>query len=101
VTDINDPLMIGRIRAKVPDVTGDEDIGWAMHVRHSAEVGWDFLARLLSMPGSGSSSSRQSGLSDLVGLLVRSLKEVPSQLLNTALQKADAQNGGWQQHLAR
>jgi len=30
VTDINDPLMIGRIRAKVPDVMGDNESGWAM-----------------------------------------------------------------------
>ena len=30
VTDINDPLMIGRIRAKVPDVMGDDESGWAM-----------------------------------------------------------------------
>lgn len=30
VTDINDPLMIGRIRARVPDVMGDDESGWAM-----------------------------------------------------------------------
>ncbi len=30
VTDINDPLMIGRIRARVPDVMGDGESGWAM-----------------------------------------------------------------------
>ncbi len=30
VTDINDPLMIGRIRAKVPDVMGEDESGWAM-----------------------------------------------------------------------
>jgi uncharacterized protein involved in type VI secretion and phage assembly len=29
VTDNQDPLMIGRIRANVPDVTGDADTGWA------------------------------------------------------------------------
>lgn len=29
VTDINDPLMIGRVRAKVPDVLGDLESGWA------------------------------------------------------------------------
>jgi uncharacterized protein involved in type VI secretion and phage assembly len=29
VTDNKDPLMIGRIRANVPDVTGDADSGWA------------------------------------------------------------------------
>jgi uncharacterized protein involved in type VI secretion and phage assembly len=30
VTDINDPLNQGRIRANVPDVLGDQDSGWAM-----------------------------------------------------------------------
>jgi len=30
VTDNKDPLMIGRVRARVPDVTGDADSGWAL-----------------------------------------------------------------------
>jgi uncharacterized protein involved in type VI secretion and phage assembly len=30
VTNINDPLMIGRVRARVPDVMGDQESGWAM-----------------------------------------------------------------------
>jgi uncharacterized protein involved in type VI secretion and phage assembly len=30
VTDNRDPLMLGRVRAKVPDVFGDNDSGWAM-----------------------------------------------------------------------
>ncbi len=30
VTDINDPLMIGRIKATVSDVMGDQESGWAM-----------------------------------------------------------------------
>jgi uncharacterized protein involved in type VI secretion and phage assembly len=30
VTDNNDPLMVGRVRARVPDVTGAADSGWAM-----------------------------------------------------------------------
>lgn len=30
VTDINDPLNIGRLKAKVPDVMGEQDSGWAM-----------------------------------------------------------------------
>lgn len=29
VTDNNDPLKLGRIRARVPDVTGDQETGWA------------------------------------------------------------------------
>lgn len=30
VTDINDPLMTGRIKATVPDVLGDQESGWAL-----------------------------------------------------------------------
>ncbi len=30
VSDNKDPLQIGRIRAKVPDVLGDKESGWAM-----------------------------------------------------------------------
>jgi len=30
VTDNLDPLMIGRVRARVPDVMGDRDSGWAL-----------------------------------------------------------------------
>lgn len=30
VTDVNDPLMTGRIKARVPDVLGDQESGWAM-----------------------------------------------------------------------
>jgi uncharacterized protein involved in type VI secretion and phage assembly len=30
VTDNKDPLFTGRIRAKVPDVLGDQECGWAM-----------------------------------------------------------------------
>jgi len=29
VTDIQDPLFSGRVRARVPDVLGDEESGWA------------------------------------------------------------------------
>jgi uncharacterized protein involved in type VI secretion and phage assembly len=30
VSDVNDPLTVGRIRAYVPDVLGDEESGWAL-----------------------------------------------------------------------
>jgi len=30
VTDINDPLQTGRIKARVPDVYGSDESGWAM-----------------------------------------------------------------------
>ena len=44
VTDINDPLLIGRIRAKVPDVMGDEDSGWAMPCAPFGGSGAGFFA---------------------------------------------------------
>lgn len=30
VSDIHDPLMMGRIKARVPDVLGDQESGWAL-----------------------------------------------------------------------
>jgi uncharacterized protein involved in type VI secretion and phage assembly len=30
VTDNKDPMMVGRVRAKVPDVMGDDESGWAL-----------------------------------------------------------------------
>ena len=30
VSDNRDPLMLGRVRAKVPDVLGDQESGWAL-----------------------------------------------------------------------
>jgi len=30
VTDVHDPLMTGRIRARVPDVMGNDESGWAL-----------------------------------------------------------------------
>jgi uncharacterized protein involved in type VI secretion and phage assembly len=30
VSDIQDPLMTGRVKAKVPDVLGDDESGWAL-----------------------------------------------------------------------
>ena len=30
VTDNSDPMMLGRVRARVPDVTGNAESGWAM-----------------------------------------------------------------------
>jgi uncharacterized protein involved in type VI secretion and phage assembly len=44
VTDIKDPLMIGRIRANVPDVMGDEESGWAMPCAPFGGSGMGFFA---------------------------------------------------------
>jgi uncharacterized protein involved in type VI secretion and phage assembly len=44
VTDINDPLLMGRIRAMVPDVFGDLDSGWAMPCAPFGGSGVGFFA---------------------------------------------------------
>lgn len=44
VTDNKDPLMIGRIQAKVPDVMGDQNSGWAMPCAPFGGSGVGFFA---------------------------------------------------------
>lgn len=44
VTDINDPLKIGRVRARVPDVMGDDESGWALPCVPFAGEGMGFYA---------------------------------------------------------
>ena len=44
VTDNLDPLMIGRVRARVPDVMGDQESGWAMPCAPFGGNGMGFLA---------------------------------------------------------
>jgi uncharacterized protein involved in type VI secretion and phage assembly len=44
VTDVNDPLSMGRIRARVPDVMGDDESGWAMPCVPFAGKGMGFYA---------------------------------------------------------
>jgi Type VI secretion system/phage-baseplate injector OB domain len=51
VSDNRDPLMIGRIRATVPDVFGDQDSGWAMPCAPAGGSGSGFFA--LPPTGSG------------------------------------------------
>jgi len=51
VSDINDPLMIGRIKAKVPDVMGDQESGWAMPCASFGGNGAGFFA--LPLVGAG------------------------------------------------
>lgn len=49
VTDNKDPLMMGRIKAKVPDVMGDLESGWAMPCAPFGGNGMGFFA----LPGEG------------------------------------------------
>jgi uncharacterized protein involved in type VI secretion and phage assembly len=44
VSDNQDPLMIGRIKAKAPDVFGDEESGWAMPCAPFGGSGMGFFA---------------------------------------------------------
>jgi uncharacterized protein involved in type VI secretion and phage assembly len=44
VTDTLDPLMTGRIKAKVPDVMGEQESGWAMPCVPFAGDGMGFFA---------------------------------------------------------
>jgi uncharacterized protein involved in type VI secretion and phage assembly len=44
VSDIMDPLQIGRIRARVPDVMGDRESGWAMPCFPFGGSGMGFFA---------------------------------------------------------
>lgn len=44
VTNIKDPLQIGRIRAHVPDVLGDNESGWAMPCFPFGGSGMGFFA---------------------------------------------------------
>ncbi len=44
VTNIQDPLMMGRVKAKVPDVLGDDESGWAMPCAPFGGSGMGFFA---------------------------------------------------------
>jgi len=44
VTDNQDPLMIGRVKARVPDVMGDQESGWAMPCAPFGGIGMGFFA---------------------------------------------------------
>ena len=44
VTDNNDPLMIGRVRARVPDVMGADESGWALPCAPFGGGGMGFFA---------------------------------------------------------
>ena len=44
VTDNKDPLMTGRVRARVPDVLGDGESGWAMPAAPFGGQGMGFFA---------------------------------------------------------
>jgi uncharacterized protein involved in type VI secretion and phage assembly len=82
VTDINDPLMIGRVRAKVPDVLGDLDSGWAWPCAPFGGSGMGFFA--LPAVGAGVWIEFEHGDADnpiWAGCWFGSVQEVPPVLL--------------------
>lgn len=82
VTDIQDPLMMGRVRAKVPDVMGDLESGWAMPCLPFAGSGMGFFA--LPKVGAGVWMEFEHGDPDYpiwAGCWIGSLAEAPSDLL--------------------
>ena len=82
VTDIQDPLLIGRIRARVPDVMGDLESGWAMPCLPFGGSGMGFFA--LPKVGAGVWIEFEHGDPDYPiwsGVWFGSVAEVPPVLL--------------------
>ena len=82
VTDNKDPLMIGRVRAKVPDVMGDQESGWAMPCAPFGGSGMGFFA--LPAVGAGVWIEFEHGDPDYpiwAGCWFGSVAEVPPLLL--------------------
>ncbi len=82
VTDINDPLMLGRVRARVPDVFGDGESGWAMPCAPFGGSGMGFFA--LPAVGAGVWIEFEHGDPDYpiwVGCWFGSAADVPPDLL--------------------
>jgi uncharacterized protein involved in type VI secretion and phage assembly len=82
VTNIKDPLMIGRIQAKVPDVMGDQDSGWAMPCAPFGGSGMGFFA--LPAVGAGVWIEFEHGDPDYPiwsGCWFGSVKEIPKVLI--------------------
>jgi len=82
VTDVQDPLMMGRVRAKVPDVMGDQESGWALPCLPFAGSGMGFFA--LPKTGAGVWVEFEHGDPDYPiwsGCWVGSSAEAPPDLL--------------------
>lgn len=82
VTDIQDPLMIGRVRTRVPDVLGDQESGWAMPCAPFGGSGMGFFA--LPNAGAGVWVEFEHGDPDYpiwAGCWFGSVADMPSDLL--------------------
>jgi len=81
VTDIQDPQMMGRVRAKVPDVMGDQESGWAMPCLPFAGSGMGLFG--LPKVGAGVWVEFEHGDPDYpiwAGCWIGSKSEAPSEL---------------------
>lgn len=82
VTDNQDPLQIGRVRARVPDVTGEQESGWAMPCFPFGGNGMGFFA--LPSVGAGVWIEFEHGDPEYpiwAGCWYGTLAEVPPELL--------------------
>jgi len=82
VSDIQDPLNMGRIRARVADVLGDDESGWAMPCLPYAGNGMGFFA--LPKVGAGVWIEFEHGDPDhpiWAGCWIGSVAELPPSLL--------------------
>jgi uncharacterized protein involved in type VI secretion and phage assembly len=97
VTDIQDPLQQGRIRARVPDVLGDRESGWAMPCLPFAGDGMGFLG--LPKVGAGAWIEFEHGDPDYPvwsGCWYGGASEVPPALLAPPYKKMLIQTEGGQ-----
>ncbi len=95
VTDIQDPLMIGRVRARVPDVMGDLESGWAMPCFPFAGAGMGFFA--LPTVGAGVWIEFEHGDPDYpiwTGAWFGAASDVPPELLAPPYQKVLLKTAG-------
>jgi uncharacterized protein involved in type VI secretion and phage assembly len=82
VSDNLDPLMIGRVRARVPDVTGQDETGWALPCAPFGGDGMGFFA--VPVSGAGVWIEFEHGDPDYPiwsGCWWGTLSEVPTALL--------------------
>jgi len=95
VTDIEDPLMMGRIRARVPDVMGDQESGWSMPCVPFGGNGMGFLG--LPTVGAGVWVEFEHGDPDYpiwTGSWWGSSSELPSELLDPPYKKVQIKTDG-------
>jgi uncharacterized protein involved in type VI secretion and phage assembly len=88
VTDVQDPMMIFRIKASVPDVFGDDDSGWAMPCMPFGGDSMGFFA--LPKVGAGVWMEFEHGDPDYpiwTGAWWGAVSEVPSKLLTPPYKK--------------